>query len=113
MLASLPVLTVVAVVFGRKTRGIAREAQDRLADTATVVEETLQGIMNVKAFANESYELGRYHEGLLRFLTATLRGRGCGRPSSPSSLFALFGSIVLVLWSGARLLDREGSPSAN
>ena len=46
MLASLPILTVVAVVFGRKTRGIAREAQDKLADTATVVEETLQGIVN-------------------------------------------------------------------
>src|SRR5437763_4238126 len=29
MLASLPVLTVVAVVFGRKTRRISREAQDR------------------------------------------------------------------------------------
>ncbi len=35
-----------------------------LADTATIVEETLQGIVNVKAFANEGYELNRYHEGL-------------------------------------------------
>ena len=37
MLVSLPVLTLVAVTFGRKTRKIAREAQDRLADTATIV----------------------------------------------------------------------------
>ena len=43
MLASLPVIIVAAVVFGRKTRKISREAQDRLADTATIVEETLQG----------------------------------------------------------------------
>src|ERR1019366_3817893 len=42
MLASLPIVIVVAVVFGRKTRKIAREAQDRLADTAPIVEETLQ-----------------------------------------------------------------------
>src|SRR6185503_682597 len=69
MLASLPVLTVAAVMFGRKTRKISREAQDRLADTATIVEETLQGIVNVKAFANEGYELNRYHEGLGSFLT--------------------------------------------
>ena len=74
MLVSLPLLTVAAVVFGRKTRKISREAQDRLADTATIVEETLQGIVNVKAFANEGYELNRYHEGLEEFLKSTLRG---------------------------------------
>jgi ATP-binding cassette subfamily B protein len=43
MLVSLPIITVTAVIFGRKTRTISREAQDRLADTATIVEETLQG----------------------------------------------------------------------
>jgi ABC transporter fused permease/ATP-binding protein len=106
MLVSLPVLTVVAVVFGRKTRKIAREAQDRLADTATIVEETLQGIVNVKAFANEDYELTRYHAGLGRFLTATLRGARLRAAFIAFIIFALFGSIVLVLWSGARLLQQ-------
>ena len=106
MLVSLPVLTVVAVVFGRKTRKISREAQDRLADTATIVEETLQGILNVKAFANEGYELNRYHEGLGRFLTSTLRGARLRAAFIAFVIFALFGSIVLVLWSGARLLQQ-------
>lgn len=108
MLASLPALTVVAVVFGRRTRKLAREAQDRLADTATTVEETLQGIVNVKAFANESYELRRYHNGLLRFLEATLRGARLRAAFVAFIVFALFGSIVLVLWSGARLLQQGG-----
>ena len=106
MLASLPLLTVVAVVFGRRTRKIARQAQDRLADTATIVEETLQGIVNVKAFANEGYELGRYSAGLQRFLTATLRGARLRAIFIAFIIFALFGSIVLVLWSGARLLQQ-------
>ena len=106
MLVSLPVLTVVAVMFGRKTRKIAREAQDRLADTATIVEETLQGIVNVKAFANEDYELTRYHEGLGRFLASTLRGARLRAAFIAFIIFALFGSIVLVLWSGARLLQQ-------
>ncbi len=105
MLISLPVLTVVAVLFGRKTRGIAREAQDRLADTATVVEETLQGIVNVKAFTNERYELGRYQDGLAVFLKITLRGAKLRAAFIAFIVFALFGSIVLVLWSGARLLQ--------
>jgi ABC transporter fused permease/ATP-binding protein len=105
MLVSLPVLTVVAVVFGRKTRKFSREAQDRLADTATIIEETLQGIVNVKAFSNESYELQRYHAGLGNFLQATLRGARLRAAFISFILFSLFGSIVLVLWSGARLLQ--------
>ncbi len=106
MLASLPLVIVVAVIFGRKTRKVYREAQDRLADTATIVEETLQGIVNVKAFSNEGYELNRYHEGLGRFLNTTLRGARLRAAFNGFITFSLFGFIVLVLWSGARLLQR-------
>jgi ABC transporter fused permease/ATP-binding protein len=106
MLLSLPLVIAVAVVFGRKTRKISREAQDRLADTATIVEETLQGIVNVKAFANEGYELNRYHDGLGKFLTVTLRGARLRAAFISFIVFALFGFIVLVLWSGARLLQQ-------
>jgi ATP-binding cassette subfamily B protein len=106
MLASLPFIIVAAVVFGRKTRKISREAQDRLADTATIVEETLQGILNVKAFSNEGYELNRYHQGLGLFLTTTLRGARLRAAFIAFIVFALFGFIVLVLWSGARLLQQ-------
>jgi ABC transporter fused permease/ATP-binding protein len=105
MLGSLPILTIVAVVFGRKTRRIAREAQDRLADTAVVVEETLQGILNVKAFSNEAFEVNRYHLGLQKFLQITLHGARLRAAFIAFIIFALFGSIVLVLWSGARLLQ--------
>jgi len=108
MLASLPFIIVAAVIFGRKTRKISREAQDRLADTATIVEETLQGILNVKAFSNEGYELNRYHEGLGSFLTTTLRGARLRAAFVAFIIFALFGFIVLVLWSGARLLQQGG-----
>src|SRR5260221_12821153 len=106
ILGSFPLVIVVAVVFGRRPRKIYREAQDRLADTATIVEETLQGIVNVKAFANEGYELNRYHDGLGRFLSSTLRGAWLRAAFIAFIIFALFGSIVMVLWSGARLLQQ-------
>jgi ABC transporter fused permease/ATP-binding protein len=105
MLASLPIIIAAAVFFGRKTRKISRQAQDRLADTATIVEETLQGILNVKAFSNEGYELERYHAGLGSFLTISLRGARLRAAFVCFIVFALFGFIVLVLWSGARLLQ--------
>jgi ABC transporter fused permease/ATP-binding protein len=105
MLASLPPIVLAAVLLGRRTRRIAREAQDRLADTATIVEETLQGIVNVKAFTNESHELQRYTSGLHRFLETTLRGARIRAAFIAFIVFALFGTVVLVLWSGARLLQ--------
>jgi ABC-type multidrug transport system fused ATPase/permease subunit len=106
MLISLPVLVAVAVIFGRKTRKISREAQDRLADTATVVEETLQGILNVKAFSNEGYELNRYDTGLGSYLATNLRGARLRAAFVAFVISALFGFIVLVLWSGAHLLHQ-------
>ncbi len=105
MLASLPPIIVAAVLLGRRTRRVAREAQDRLADTATIVEETLQGIVNVKAFTNEAHELHRYGSGLQRFLETTLRGARIRAAFVAFIVFALFGTVVLVLWSGARLLQ--------
>ncbi|HEY0667937.1 MAG TPA: ABC transporter transmembrane domain-containing protein, partial [Sphingobacteriaceae bacterium] len=47
LLAILPFLIAVAIVFGRFIRKLSRSAQDKLAESNTVVEETLQGISNV------------------------------------------------------------------
>src|SRR6185437_3888288 len=49
LLVILPALIVFAIFFGRFIRKISRQAQDKLAESNTIVEETLQGIANVKA----------------------------------------------------------------
>ncbi len=105
MLLSLPPLIVVAVVFGRFIRRNAREAQDRLADSNVIVEETLQGIASVKAYTNETYEEERYSQGLNQFLQTVLRGALFRASFHSFIIFALFGAIVLVLWYGARLVQ--------
>lgn len=60
ILALLPVLIVAAVVFGRFIRRISRQAQDKLAESVTVVEETFHSTDIVKAYTNEGYETRRY-----------------------------------------------------
>jgi ATP-binding cassette subfamily B protein len=105
MLSSVPLVIGLAAVFGRLTRKVSREAQDRLADTNVVVEETLQGIASVKAFANEDYETGRYRAGIEKFIGAVLRGARYQGLFGAFITFAGFGSIVLVIWYGARLLE--------
>ncbi len=108
MLSSFPILMGVAVAFGRAVRGISREAQDKLADTNVIVEETLQGIASVKAFANEGHETKRYRGGIDAFVAAVLRGARYRGAFGAFVTFALFGAIVLVMWYGARLVE-EGA----
>lgn len=101
MLASFPVLMIAAVLFGRAIRRYSRDAQDELARSNVIVEETLQGIANVKSFTNERFEENRYRQSLDRFLGAILHGSLIRSAFISFIVFGLFGSIILVLWYGA------------
>jgi len=105
MISSFPVVIVLAVIFGRRIRQLSRKAQDHLAESATVVEETLQGIANVKAFTNEAFEVRRYRGTLDAFLTQIVRTAKHRAGLVAFIIAAVFGSIVLVLWYGARLMQ--------
>jgi ABC-type multidrug transport system fused ATPase/permease subunit len=105
MLSCFPPIIIVAIIFGKKMRGVSRQAQDRLAESNTVVDETLQGIASVKAFGNERYEIGRYGASLDAFLQAILRGVRYRAAFVAFIIFALFGAIVVVMWYGCRLLQ--------
>jgi ABC transporter fused permease/ATP-binding protein len=105
MLGTLPLLIAAAVFFGRRLRRFSRETQDQLAATNTIVEETLQAIASVKAFANETFELGRYGTRNARVLSAALSAARWRAVFVAFFILALFGGIVIVLWFGARLLQ--------
>ena len=105
MLCAVPPVVILAVVFGRKLRQNSRDAQDKLAETGIIVEETLQGIFNVKAFVNESFEIGRYGKSMDNYLRVALRGARLRGAFIAFIVFALFGSIVVVLWAGASMLQ--------
>src|SRR5690606_428396 len=74
ILSILPILILTAVVFGRFIRKLSRQAQDKLAESNTIVQETLQGISNVKAFVNEAYEAKRYQNTLHQVVRIALKG---------------------------------------
>ncbi|MEQ9262632.1 MAG: ABC transporter transmembrane domain-containing protein [Owenweeksia sp.] len=104
MLAIVPVFVIIAVVFGRFIRRFSKEAQKKVAESNTVVEETLQGIFNVKAFANEFLEIMRYRE---RTNEAARIGMKSGKYRGAFSsfiVFGIFGAIVAVLWQGVNLV---------
>jgi ABC-type multidrug transport system fused ATPase/permease subunit len=93
------------VTFGRRLRRLAREAQDRLAETGTIVEETLQAIASVKAFANEAFELDRYQQTNQAALATSLVAVRWRAAFFAVFTVSLFGGMVIVLWFGAGLLQ--------
>ncbi len=104
MLGSVPFVVLAIAFFGRKVRQYSKAAQDSLAEAGTVIEETVQGIADVKAFTNESFEEQRYDRALGGFFSVTLRGARSRAAFLSFIIFALFGTIAFVTWFGARML---------
>ena len=105
LLAVLPVMVVIAVVFGRFIRKLSRQAQDKLAESNTIVEETLQGISNVKAFVNEAFEVGRYNKSIREVVKIAMKGAKFRGVFASFIVFCLFGTIVSVVWYGSLLVQ--------
>lgn len=103
MLGSVPIVVLAIAVFGRKVRRFSREAQNSLEEAGTVIEESVQGIADVKSFTNESFEAGRYDRSLQTFLGITIRGAKMRAAFLAFIIFALFGTISFVAWFGARM----------
>ncbi|HMQ76687.1 MAG TPA: ABC transporter transmembrane domain-containing protein [Flavobacteriales bacterium] len=107
MLASVPVVVLVAVLFGRFIGRLSRQVQDRIADTNVIVDETLQGIQSVKAFANEAWESVRYGRSVLSARALAMRGARWRGALVSFIILCMFGAIILVVWRGVNL-QREG-----
>jgi ABC-type multidrug transport system fused ATPase/permease subunit len=106
MLALIPVVMVVAVIFGRKIRRLAKETQDQVADSNVIVEETLQAIAIVKAFVNEAFERNRYKIATDKVIGIALRAARWRAAFASFIIFCLFGSIVGVIWYGVILVQQ-------
>lgn len=104
MLATFPILVIIAMVFGKFIRKLSKQAQDELAAANVIVEETLQSIITVKSFVGEDYESKRYQSGLNKVVKVALKAAGFRGAFISFIIFALFGGIVAVMWYGASLV---------
>jgi len=105
LLLMMPVLVVTGVIFGRFIRKLSRQAQDKLAESNTVVEETLQGIASVKAFVNEAFEAARYDKNLRDVVKLAVKGAKFRGLFASFIVFCLFGAIVAVIWYGSIMVS--------
>src|SRR5260221_6935136 len=78
-----PLLVYPVVHFGKKLRVTTHRLQERMADMATLLEETIRGVRIVKAFTMEQFEIKRFREATRRHLASNLRAQRIQALNSP------------------------------
>jgi len=107
MLSIVPIVALFAVFFGRFIRKFSRKTQDMVAGSNTIVEETMQGIATVKAFANEKFETERHRKSTLDIVKQAITGGQYRGVFISFITVCMFGAIVIVLWQGALLMKEH------
>lgn len=104
MLSVVPFIAVSAVVFGAKIRKMSKMETDMLADSGTMVQETLQGIGIVKAFTAEKIEVGRYQNIMSKLVEFAIKSGTYRGVFVSFIIFSVFGAISFVVWYGAGMV---------
>ncbi len=99
---TMPLVVVVARLFGRKVYFLTRGVQDRLAAANSVMQEALGAIRVVKIFVREPHEVSRFN-GEIESLFGMVRARArLQAVYSPLAVSLFMGALVFVLWLGGR-----------
>ncbi len=100
MLGVFPVLIGLAIFFGIFIRKMARQAQQKMADSQAVLDESMQNITTVKAFGNEWYEIKRFRENLSEVVRFGIRGGLFRAMFSSFIILVVFGAIIGIIFLG-------------
>ncbi len=101
ILVLMPIVIVPLIVVGRRVRRLSRSAQDRIADTSSLVDETLNAIQTVQAFTLEELQSRRYAEAVEESFVAAIRRTRVRAALTGLGTMLVFGGITYVLWLGA------------
>jgi ABC-type multidrug transport system fused ATPase/permease subunit len=104
MLGTLPVMIIVAIIFGRYVRKLSKLTQDKVSESNVIVQETLTGIVNVKSFANEFLEMTRYIRSVTDIRAFALKGALWRGVFASFIILFIFGAISLIIFKGADLM---------
>jgi ATP-binding cassette subfamily B protein len=98
----IPVVIVPMILVGRRVRRLSRTAQDRIADTSSLVDETLNAIQTVQAFTLEELQSKRYDVAVESSFRAAIRRTRVRAVLTAFGTMLVFIGLTIVLWMGAR-----------
>ncbi len=107
MLLTFPVIVIGAMFFGRWVRKLSKERQTKLAETNTILDETLQSIHAVKAFTNELFESRRYGRSNSTVVGVSLRYAQGRAIFAVFIITMLFGALFFVIGYGMYMVQTQ------
>jgi ABC-type multidrug transport system fused ATPase/permease subunit len=84
---------------------MSRKAQDQLAESGTIVNETFQGIAIVKAFSSEANEIKRYTKSIYSVVDTAISNARYRGAFVSFMIFSIFGTIAFVMWVGVGMVQ--------
>lgn len=104
MLCIVPVVILSATFYGRYVRRMSTQVQDKLADSSSVLQETLSAIRIVQSFVREAFERDRYREKIHTALDMAVKRAFASASFIAFIIFVVYGGIASVLWYGSSLV---------
>ena len=98
----MALLALPIVLIGRRVRKLSRESQDRIADASALAGEILNAMPTVQAFTQEEREAARFAERSETGFRSAVRRTRVRALLTALIITAVMGTIVFVLWIGAR-----------
>ncbi len=102
ILLLLPLLALVARLFGRRLKSLSTLIQDHTAELTTLIEEVVSGIRIVKSFVQTAREEKRFRSVMDKLVATTLRRTAILAVFIPVSTLLTFTVAVAVLWYGGK-----------
>ena len=111
ILVLLPLLVLVAKVFGRRLKSLSTSIQDHTAAMSTLIEEVISGIRIVKSFVQSQREQTRFTAQVEQTLALTMQKAGVMAVFIPVISLLTFSAAAAVLWYGGhQVIDGSVSP---
>ncbi len=109
----MPLTWLVMAIVGKKIRRYSSRSQEKMAEVASILEESTSGIRVVKAFAMKEFEVARFRQATHGFFREMLKMMRVRILNSPTNEF--FGTLagVVILYIGGRAVLGAGSMSAD
>lgn len=105
MLATFPIIVILAIFFGKYIRKLSKQRQVEVASSNSIAEESLYAFHVVKAFTNELFEIKRYNGILDKVVEVSIKFAKIKGLFFVFLITVLFGGIFFILYQGAILVQ--------
>lgn len=107
----VPVVVVPILLYSRKVRRLSRANQDRIADSSSIADESLNAIHIIQAFTLEGFLGERFSDSVEETFKTARQRLQVSSVLSGTIILTAFGAMVVVLWIGAHsVVDGSMSP---